>query len=760
MPRKAMQRLGGGRYKPVNIRNPSGDGHVVVVHPRQCVRVGLNAKEYPSARVEAVSELLVPSMTGTETVGDKVTNWFEFEQLFDPASWVTGGCVHIGHIQIAGEGFNAIRLPVMLRGGGRTSEPGVTVINPREDQVRLRPDQVLHVVLHIRGDRDCREEFIPVVNQIEGAATWLKCIRSETVILDAGSPPSSPDHLFDPGVWLTDRLPRNPDAEMPGWLGHLLGQRAFRQHHFWFAVDPAAAEMAKGGSSSLVVWNLACGSPTYSLNVLLPVGGRKPPVDADDWNAMIAAAAQRGLYQKQIDLDGGYLVSPGEVEMVDLVPGRTDKRFLVEIPPPSRDGLSPLSPGLGWVITSEPVVTSDGDRGPSPRMALEELETRCVNGVTLKRLLVRSHLEGLPPDMDSFFLGTLHAKPAGVPLEHVGIKDRRLKIWLSKKLDRPAKSAAAIVSGGDFKPKKSHRSSRHQVGPVKTYRTVARITIEELKGERLEQGTRCVEYGDIQLGVCTATPKKKTSAGGGGSSPRSAAGGTSLAGPTLPALPMIGPPPWCLTVTNPSDRQACVFRFGGQVVFRMPLWDDSQDAWWKFRAELSKGQNLIRHRENLVEVEGKKWQQFWFRHRVSEEFPPGRWVVGRLMFEGQASGLEVNLAAELPLLPKPGAATRVSYLVSGLDTGVALIKVGDELELKAFKNLVTVDRGGTYSLPWVAVEWPWWLSVMTATTNSESPEQSFLFKAQDRLPTAGGNEGVVALRCGDVTKRVRVRIVE
>jgi hypothetical protein len=762
MPRKSVLRSAGGRYKPVNIRNPSGDGHVVVVHAGQSVRVGLNAAEYPAADVLPVSEILVPSMRGTETVKDKVTEWFEFEQLFDPAPWLASGSAHLGHLQVTAEGLNKICLPVVLREGGRVAETCVTVVNPRDDQVRLKPGQLLHVVLHIRGDRDCKETFSPVVNPLEGTA-WLKCVRSETVLLDGGEPPP-PDQLFDPGVWLTDRLRRNSDAEMPPWLGQLLQLRVFRQHHFWFAVDPTAAGGAAGGSSSLVVWNLACGSPSYTLRVLLPASGRRAAVDSEEWNAMLAAAAQRGLYQKHLDLHKGVLVGPGEVEMVDLLPGKTDKGFLIEIPPPSRDGTTPISEALSWAISLEPVVTTDGDKGPAPRMGIEELESRVVNGVPLKRVLVRSHLDGLPADMDSFFLGTLHAKPQGINLEHLGVKDRRLKIWLSKKLERAAKSSGSLIKPEE-KPGGRRKKARTALGPVKTYRTVARITIEELKGEGLEHGAKCVEYSDIQLGTTCTVGKKKTKGGAGGGSTASVASprGTAVASTALPALPLIGPPPWCLTVTNPSDRQACIFRFGGQVVFRMPLFDNTEEAWWKFRAELKKGQDLIRHRENMIDVDGRKWQQFWFRHRVSDTFTPGRWIVGRLLFEGQGSGLEVNLAAELPLvgLPEAGKPTRVSYHVAALGPAeMAIIKVGDELELNTFKHVFTVERGGTHAVAWSCVEWPWWLAVVSTTSEAEGYAQSFVFRAQDRVPATTNGEGVIALRAGETVRRVKVKIVE
>jgi hypothetical protein len=205
-------------YSTVRVKNPSSVQHVVYLQPGQTLALELDEAVFPSPRVEiSTSNLFV-----VPVIGSPERTEYLFVQAEEVAEWANYSTCHLGDIWIGSDKTTA-RLVVMLACRNPHKDRHVTAINPDCTDLRMRPHDVLEVILY-DADFTTRDDW-----------TWTWCPTS-----DVGLETLWYNRLsLSMWAWICDQeandSPNHPYSRLPR-----IDTRAdvqFRQHHFWFRFD-------------------------------------------------------------------------------------------------------------------------------------------------------------------------------------------------------------------------------------------------------------------------------------------------------------------------------------------------------------------------------------------------------------------------------------------------------------------------------------------------------------------------------------------
>lgn len=200
------------KYSPIHVTNPTSLQHIIWLQPYQSLILNLDPKLYPNINISSTTDYLEKSES---------ENTCLFKQANPSDNWNQYSNCHLGDIWITSSKTTA-RLVVMLNCTNQAKSGFVTVINPDCSDIRLKPPQILEVVLF----------DLKFKQQDEWTWSWLP--KSGVTIENIGV-----DFIY-PRKWdlCNDRVENNPNNPY-SCLQRIQRKTdcCCREHHFWFRLS-------------------------------------------------------------------------------------------------------------------------------------------------------------------------------------------------------------------------------------------------------------------------------------------------------------------------------------------------------------------------------------------------------------------------------------------------------------------------------------------------------------------------------------------
>lgn len=208
---------------PVNVKNPISLQHLARVHPAQDIHLTLDEDLFPNPTIEVSSDKLIMGCTVNST-GSRCIHIRQTEDIED---WSDYSSVLLGEIWI-GSDKTIARVLVMLECQNPIKQTFFTVINPDCCDARMRPGDILEVVL-FDHDFGFQEEW-----------TWQWTPMTEVGVELLGHSDLSlnkwgqKDHPDQPYA----RLARTEAPLEKQWI---------RQRHYWFRFNKVILDLMDQG---------------------------------------------------------------------------------------------------------------------------------------------------------------------------------------------------------------------------------------------------------------------------------------------------------------------------------------------------------------------------------------------------------------------------------------------------------------------------------------------------------------------------------
>lgn len=733
----------GTKIRPANITDPTYDGHVVVLHPRQPLNVRLTNVE-GSWQHQIESEYLLTS--GVNYLDDRTE--FVIGQYYDLEQWAEYSVVHLGEVlfwEVGNEAKNTRILSVQLQRRG--TAPGVmTVINPVGQKVRLSRPQVLELVCFDRSEKDQKTGYWASLYDLGDRSNWLEPLRREVV-------PADGFQRRDPSFFRSlprslACLPRNPLLPSPVPVPKV-ARRDGRQHHFWFRVRPGSDLPGKPLGVRVSLEN-GVSSPS-TIRVILDHRGQSQEGEYAD--AVRGEGNQRSLTQRYLSMSDGFISCPNEKESIEFreTPSRAQE-MVVEMAAPEVFNVDAKGRWDHGVETSA-LYAATATTPRKDRLTAEELEPRTVNGVQVQRFRVQAGVRELPPDTQAVYLGTLHLTVGSHNREIV--LQRQITFWLNKdpqhREERPQVRMAR----------------RAPVVSVVSAKEVVRVAIEEK--DDLRDGFEPVRFSEIKVGG----GKKKRRPADEVASHHSAAGRVSVPRLSSEAAPLV--------IEDPRDRQVVLLTPRQRAVFRLPLDCDNgllREAIWGCTPIHTDKPLFYFHDQGFhPRPKGRSWQQITVALLPPKTpFGAGQHLIGGLWFRNRDSHFAVALGVHGPsdhevdqeavtdyaiarsvvwdifkdaqqpaLLP-----VKAETVVDEPDGHFVLLNPGSRLRVRLSPHLISLERGPTLMLNWSLMKWPNFL--IPASSKSVDGRQEFEFVAD---AVASGDDDSGQIQVGIPNQAVR-----
>lgn len=692
--------------RPVNITNPTTDGHCVVLHPLQPLRVVL-PKDGPGEWQWSVHSDYV-FFSGTIPGADKVELFFD--QYFDLSDWAEQSVASLGEIYLWRQGHeteSARNLLLVMTPCGPTPTTH-TVVEPVGQEIRLSQFHLLEVVCIDRDPAECGAAYA-----CTGAEeSFLECLRTEVSPLDG--PFRNDASLFRVLPRGSEWLPRNPHLPSPISPPRAAAGTPLRQHHFWFRVRPGA--VVEEGVKLVFDNGIA---PPCSVRVR--PSRHKGGLEADSYRA----ASLRGLFGDYYNSESDrVVVNPKEIDVIELPESpAAAPEVTVEIAPP--ECFTPGTPG-GWDHMVQTTAFWHGETR-SDRLVGEKLQPRVVNGHEVSRYRLVSNVRELPPDVGSMYLGSIILAAAN------GFPGRRLAVWLNRQ-------ARQIISPPPLRPgrPRRHRAAVIPTTYVRPRREVVRVSVTEEFGA-IDAGCTSLRYSAIPDG---GSKKKRTAA-------VAERGGANRGHSRL------------LLVEEPRDGQVVVISPGQQAVITLPVPEEEElsEAVWFCTPVYEGFPRFCLHNQKMVGRKGRFSQQFVV-DLIDPPCDPGEHLLGGLWLHNRNSRMALPVAARGGSHP-PGLAEQEwrlagSYLRNcfNLDrvrrSGTVVVNEprdetvtvapGGRLRLVMSPHMITADRGSTMCFPWSVLYYPKFL--LPEPSDYDGGRQTFEFVAREDI---GQAEDIVRL---------------
>lgn len=203
------------KFAPVKVKNPTSLQHVVWLKPSQSLVISLDNNKYPDVRLDVLSDHLYVSAEAD--AGSRT----EFLLVQEPylVEWSEYSSCHLGDIWV--ESAEAVsRLSIMLFCTNKNKENFITAINPNYTDIRIKPQNILEVVIYDKYDNVKYEwNWEPKENPQVGVdlLSYSYCDLNEYI------------QEFD---FVKESDPNSPYAILPRF--GLDKDNFSREHHFWF----------------------------------------------------------------------------------------------------------------------------------------------------------------------------------------------------------------------------------------------------------------------------------------------------------------------------------------------------------------------------------------------------------------------------------------------------------------------------------------------------------------------------------------------
>lgn len=202
-------------YAPAHVKNPSSVQHLVWLQPGQTLVLHLKAEDYNNPKVE-ISKSHVKQIGYEQKDDEHVFLFIQDEHVID---WGDYSSCHLADIWVDSEKTTA-RLVVMMQCVNPLKQNFVTIINPDVADLRLRPHDVMEVILYDTRFRDQDEwnwEWEPKCD------VALEHIGYDSMNIHMWHRYYTHEESEQPN-YAYARVPRT-DGENNPWC---------RQHHIWF----------------------------------------------------------------------------------------------------------------------------------------------------------------------------------------------------------------------------------------------------------------------------------------------------------------------------------------------------------------------------------------------------------------------------------------------------------------------------------------------------------------------------------------------
>jgi hypothetical protein len=362
------------KYAPVKIKNPTAEGHLVRLMPRQSFEVICTKQEsYDDFNVCVLGDFLI--LTDVYVEDDKTT--FRFKQKYDFTEWAKISALFLGNVIVVkngGEEPVRVTMCVYCQPTNSCKANVLTVINPDDQLVKIEPNQVLHLVVY-----DSQEQARWSIEGLFG----LNCIRCETVLNDFQNV-YDPDSLLCPEprsglLALNADVTTHPPHHLPN---EIMSNGLVSEYHFWCCLS--AEEIRKihtspNGSYKMGVVEIRGEYPDRCaikrFEVMLSLRSSKESLNFDYFTAVHAISDC--WKQRSLSYSRHSIFNPQCNENIDV--SESDGWFYVEIPAPSVY-FDKISEHAQWY----PEHKMDDN---SPIMC-HQLRQRYINGKTVQRFLV------------------------------------------------------------------------------------------------------------------------------------------------------------------------------------------------------------------------------------------------------------------------------------------------------------------------------------------------------------------------------------
>lgn len=188
-------------YRSIKIRNPISSQQLVRLKQNQCIEMHLDKKLFPNVNFEYNDVFF-------ELTCDK--NYYLFKPKKFIEEWSNYSSMHLGSIFV-NSNFNSSNIIVLSESSNNLKSNFLTIINPKNDIVRMIPGDILEVILF-----DCENQ--------ELEWHFSECMNCEIEFLGESRLSSKKDKIFPCKDYPYAQLPRFVEfKELP-----------IVQRHFWF----------------------------------------------------------------------------------------------------------------------------------------------------------------------------------------------------------------------------------------------------------------------------------------------------------------------------------------------------------------------------------------------------------------------------------------------------------------------------------------------------------------------------------------------
>lgn len=227
------------KYAPARVKNPTSIQHMVWIQPGQVLLLQLDEKMYPNVRVDTTPNDVIDILSNDKDDEKYVYFFAANEYVWD---WGNYSQSHLGDIWIDSDDVSA-RLVLMQSSLRPEKSNFVTTVNPDCADLRIRPYDVLEVVLYDTSFRELDEwtwEWDAKCNvdmELIGADyTNMNMLRYTMQHPDSSRDPSNPYAKCMRG-----------NSDVNPWC---------RQHHFWFRFDKKVTHAVESDIGLTHVGNL------------------------------------------------------------------------------------------------------------------------------------------------------------------------------------------------------------------------------------------------------------------------------------------------------------------------------------------------------------------------------------------------------------------------------------------------------------------------------------------------------------------------
>ena len=244
------------RPSPIRVTSPASANHIVRLHPQQDAVVTFDSKESNNIVMKSDSDFIT-------TITDSST-YFKFGQKFDFSDFTKNSKLYLGNISFdKGDSTPIVNLSVILESQEEDKDNKVTVVNPRDCQLKVNAGDIIEVVI-------CEPTITDLSWNIIGGEKELEYTRDFGLTIKDGTDIYS----YHAGNPVTPFCVNTKKSKALIPLDRYKG--AVKEHHLWFKLTPESVKKSKeltSGSynAGKIVFMVPKVGTVYQIDFLLDV---------------------------------------------------------------------------------------------------------------------------------------------------------------------------------------------------------------------------------------------------------------------------------------------------------------------------------------------------------------------------------------------------------------------------------------------------------------------------------------------------------